>query len=61
MIVITRCTRICNLPACLEEASFKINNRENPHMFRDAILGLIASDNLRFQIAEGMRSEDAIA
>lgn len=38
-----------HLPAYLEEIAFKFNNRENPYIFRDTILGLIASQNLTFE------------
>ena len=45
-----------HLPSYLEEIAFKFNNRENPYIFRDTILGLIASDNLTFQELIGCRS-----
>ena len=38
-----------HLPAYLDERAFVHNNRDNPHIFRDTILGLITNDNLTFQ------------
>ena len=36
-------------PSYLEEIAFKFNNRENPHIFRDTIMGLVQSSNLTFE------------
>lgn len=38
-----------HLPAYLEERAFVFNNRENPHIFRDTIIGLVHSENLTFE------------
>lgn len=38
-----------HLPAYLEERAFVFNNRENPHIFRDTIIGLVQSGNLTFE------------
>jgi hypothetical protein len=43
------CSGCVALPAYLEEISFKFNNRDHPYIFRDTILGFIASDSLTFQ------------
>lgn len=40
---------IKHLPAYLDEMSFRYNNRENPHMFRDTLLALIESHNLTYR------------
>jgi hypothetical protein len=36
-------------PAYLDEMCFRFNNRQNPYLFRDTILNLIASPNLEFK------------
>lgn len=38
-----------HLPAYLDEAAFRWNNRDNAFMFRDTLLALIAADSLPFQ------------
>jgi transposase-like protein len=38
-----------HLPAYLDEAAFRWNNRENPFMFRDTILALVAGDALPYR------------
>lgn len=37
-----------HLPAYLDEAAFRWNNRTNPHLFRDTILALVESDTLTY-------------
>jgi transposase-like protein len=37
-----------HLPAYLDEAAFRWNNRHNPFLFRDAILALVEADALTF-------------
>jgi transposase-like protein len=37
-----------HLPAYLDEAAFRWNNRSNPFMFRDTILALVEGDTLTF-------------
>jgi transposase-like protein len=37
-----------HLPAYLDEAAFRWNNRENPFWFRDTILRLVEGDTLTF-------------
>jgi transposase-like protein len=37
-----------HLPAYLDEAAFRWNNRHNPYLFRDTLLRLIESDNLTY-------------
>lgn len=37
-----------HLPAYLDEAAFRWNNRENPYLFRDTILKLIEGDSLPY-------------
>jgi transposase-like protein len=37
-----------HLDAYLDELEFRFNNRENPHMFRDAMLKLIVAENLPY-------------
>jgi len=37
-----------HLPAYLDEAAFRWNNRTNPYWFRDTILRLVEGDTLRF-------------
>jgi hypothetical protein len=36
-------------PAYLDELEWRFNNRENPYLFRDTLLRLIASENLPYQ------------
>lgn len=38
-----------HLPAYLDEAAFRWNNRENPYLFRDTILALVGSDALPYR------------
>lgn len=38
-----------HLPAYLQEFEFRFNNRDNPYLFRDTLLRLIASDNLTYK------------
>jgi transposase-like protein len=38
-----------HLPAYLDEAAFRWNNRTNPYLFRDTILALVEGDTLTFQ------------
>ncbi len=38
-----------HLPAYLDEFEWRFNNRDNPHLFRDTMLKLIASPNLEFK------------
>jgi hypothetical protein len=38
-----------HLAAYLQEMTWRFNNRKNPFLFRDAILKLIASDNLEYK------------
>jgi transposase-like protein len=38
-----------HLPAYLDEAAFRWNNRHNPFLFRDTLLRLIASDNMTYR------------
>ncbi len=37
-----------HLPAYLDEMEFRFNNRENPHMFRDAMCKLLVANNLPY-------------
>jgi len=37
-----------HLPAYLDEAAFRWNNRTNPYLFRDTILALVEADTLTF-------------
>ena len=37
-----------HLDAYLDELEFRFNNRENPYMFRDAMLKLVVADNLPY-------------
>jgi transposase-like protein len=37
-----------HLPAYLDEAAFRWNNRTNPHLFRDTIFALVESDTLTY-------------
>jgi transposase-like protein len=37
-----------HLPAYLDEAAFRWNNRGNPYLFRDTILALVAGDTLTY-------------
>jgi len=32
----------------LDELEFRLNNRENPYMFRDAMFKLVMADNLPY-------------
>ena len=36
------------LPAYLDEISFRFNNRDNPYLFRDTLLKLIGAENLPY-------------
>ena len=38
-----------HLPAYLDEMTWRFNNRQNPYLFRDTMLKLIASDNLEYK------------
>src|SRR5271157_1194405 len=38
--------RISGAQACLDEMTWRLDNRKNPHLFRDTMLKLIHSDNL---------------
>ncbi len=38
-----------HLPAYLDEAAFRWNNRDNPYLFRDTVLALIRGDTLTFK------------
>jgi transposase-like protein len=38
-----------HLPAYLQEMTFRFNNRKNPHLFRDTLQRLLASDNLEYK------------
>jgi transposase-like protein len=38
-----------HLDAYLDELEFRFNNRENPHMFRDAMCKLLVANNLPYQ------------
>jgi transposase-like protein len=38
-----------HLPAYLDEFAFRFNNRENPFLFRDTILKLVAGDTLTYK------------
>ena len=38
-----------HLPAYLDEISFRFNNRDNPYLFRDTILALIAEEPLTYK------------
>ena len=38
-----------HMPAYLDEVSFRFNNRENPHMFRDTLLKLLAAKAMPFR------------
>jgi hypothetical protein len=38
-----------HLPAYLDEMAFRFNNRENPYLFRDTLLRLIAAPTLRYE------------
>ncbi len=40
--------RARHLDAYLDELEFRFNNRENPHMFRDAMYKLLISKNLPY-------------
>lgn len=37
-----------HLPSYIEERAFVFNNRENPHIFRDTVMGLVQSEHLSF-------------
>lgn len=37
-----------HLPAYLDEAAFRWNNRENPFLFRDTLLRLVEADTLTY-------------
>ena len=37
-----------HLDAYLDELEFRFNNRENPYMFRDAMLKLVVAENLPY-------------
>ena len=37
-----------HMPAYLDEVSFRFNNRENPHMFRDTLLKLLEAKAMPF-------------
>jgi hypothetical protein len=38
-----------HLPAYLDEAAFRWNNRENPYLFRDTILRLVETEALPYK------------
>jgi transposase-like protein len=38
-----------HLDRYLDELEFRFNNRNNPYLFRDTLLKLIASDNLEYK------------
>ena len=38
-----------HLPAYLDEMTWRFNNRKNPFLFRDTMLKLIHSDNLKYK------------
>lgn len=38
-----------HLPAYLDEAAFRWNNRENPYLFRDTVLRLVAGETLPYK------------
>ena len=38
-----------HLPAYLDEMTWRFNNRQNPFLFRDTMLKLIASSNLEYK------------
>src|SRR5207244_11325209 len=38
-----------HLPAYLDEAAFRWNNRQNPFLFRDTILALVEGDQLTYK------------
>ena len=38
-----------HLPAYLQEMTWRFNNRKNPYLFRDTMLKLIASSNLKYK------------
>jgi hypothetical protein len=38
-----------HLDRYLDELEFRFNNRNNPYLFRDTLLRLIASDNLEYK------------
>ncbi len=38
-----------HLDRYLDELEFRFNNRDNPYLFRDTLLRLIASDNLEYK------------
>lgn len=38
-----------HLPAYLDEIAFRFNNRENPWLFRDTVLALLAEEPLRYK------------
>lgn len=38
-----------HLPAYLDEFAFRFNNRENPYLFRDTLLRLVAGDSLPYR------------
>jgi transposase len=38
-----------HLDAYLDELEFRFNNRENPHMFRDAMCKLLVANNLPYE------------
>jgi hypothetical protein len=38
-----------HLDAYLDELEFRLNNRENPHMFRDAMWKLLVADSLPYK------------
>lgn len=37
-----------HLPAYLDEMAFRFNNRENPYLFRDALLRLLETDAVTY-------------
>lgn len=47
-----------HLPAYLDEFAFRFNNRENPYLFRDTVLGILAAKALSYDdlISTDMRS-----
>lgn len=38
-----------HLPAYLDEFEFRYNNRENPYIFRDAMIEVISAKNLEYR------------
>lgn len=47
------------LPAYLDEISFRFNNRDNPWLFRDTILALIAEEPLPYKEVVGNSATSA--